>query len=124
VTLIDTSSWIEFLRGSDSEPAFRVKELLREDRAAWCDLIAVELWNGTRGHEKNALEDLASAVTSFDLTSVVWARAKSLAYSCRHSGLTVPANDIIITACAVTHELAIESFDRHFAKILPLAQKI
>lgn len=48
VTLVDSTSWIEFLRGHESEPAQRVQSLLAGGEAAWCDLIAVELWNGVR----------------------------------------------------------------------------
>jgi hypothetical protein len=42
VTLIDSSSWIDFLRGRQTEPALRGQHLLATGQAAWCDLIAVE----------------------------------------------------------------------------------
>ena len=123
--LVDTSSWIEFLRGHQSDPALRVKELIRQDHAGWCDLIAVELWNGVRpGREKKALEELEEAATSFALSSEVWQKARRLALRCRETGLTVPVNDIIITACAVNYGLEIECFDNHFAKILPIAARL
>ena len=50
LTLIDTSCWIEALRVS-GDPVIRekVKELLIEGRAAWCDMVLLELWNGARG---------------------------------------------------------------------------
>ena len=50
MTLVDASSWIEFLRGRSSEPSQRVKTLLARGHAGWCDLTAVELWNGAQGH--------------------------------------------------------------------------
>ncbi len=43
VKLVDTSSWIEFLRGNQSEAALRVKNLIKTEDAAWCALIAVKL---------------------------------------------------------------------------------
>ena len=50
LTLIDTSSWIEALRRSGrAEVRERVARLMSEGRAAWCDLVALELWNGARG---------------------------------------------------------------------------
>ena len=123
--LVDTSSWIEFLRGHQTAPALRVKELIRQDRAGWCDLIAVELWNGIRpGPEKKALQELEDAVTAFALTTDVWEKARRLAVRCREAGLTVPTNDIIIAACALNYALEIECFDNHFAAILPLAAKL
>jgi predicted nucleic acid-binding protein len=125
VTLVDTSSWIEYLRGKGNDPALRVKELIRLDQAAWCELIAVELWNGVPpGRESKALVELEEAVTLCALTSEVWQKAYRLALRCRESGLTVPANDVIISACAVHYGFEIEAFDLHFSKILPLSARL
>lgn len=120
--LVDTSSWIEFLRGHQNETALRVKELLRNDQAGWCELIAVELWNGVRpGQEKSPLMELEKAVTLFPISSAVWQKARRLALRCRESGLTAPANDLIIAACAAHYDLEIEHVDTHFHKILAVA---
>ena len=84
--LVDTSSWIEYLRGHENETARRVKELIRMDRAGWCELIKVELWNGVRpGRENKALEELEDAVTLFPLSADVWLKACHLpcALGCR-----------------------------------------
>jgi len=125
VKLVDTSSWIEYLRGHQNDTARRVKELIRMDRAGWCELIKVELWNGVRpGRENKALEELDEAVTLFPLSPDIWLKACRLALQARLSGLTVPANDIVITACARHFALEIECVDTHFAKLLPLASKV
>jgi predicted nucleic acid-binding protein len=125
VKLVDTSSWIEYLRGHQNETALRVKDLLRRDLAGWCDLIAVELWNGVRpAQEKNALHELEAAVTNFELSAEVWQKARRLALRSRESGLTVPVNDIIITACAANYGLEIECLDAHFAKLMPLTKNL
>jgi len=125
VKLVDTSSWIEYLRGHENEVAGRVKGLVCLDQAGWCDLIAVELWNGVRpGSEKKALDELEEAATSFALSSEVWKNARRLALRCRESGVTAPANDVIIAACAMTYGLELEHYDRHFEKILPVAAKL
>jgi len=125
VKMVDTSSWIEYLRGHENETALRVKELIRRDQAGWCDLIAVELWNGVRpGGGKKALEDLEEAVTSFPLSGEVWAKARRLALRCRESGLSVPANDVIISACAANYGLEIECRDTHFEKITPIVANL
>ena len=123
--MVDTSSWIEFLRGQQNEAAQRVKELVRRDQAGWCELISVELWNGLRpGRENKALEDLQEAATSFALSAEVWEKARRLALRCRESGLTVPVNDVVISACAAHYGLEVECCDSHFARILPLAAKL
>jgi predicted nucleic acid-binding protein len=122
--LVDTSSWIEFLRGHQTEPALRVKKLIEEDSAGWCDLVAVELWNGVRPREKKALEQLEEAVTHFSISPEVWQKARLLALRCREVGLTVPSSDIIIAACAANYALELEHHDSYFDKILPIAAKL
>jgi len=125
VTLVDTSSWIEFLRGRTSEAGLRVKELLKDERAGWCDLIAFELWNGVRpGTETNQLNELERELTCFDISAEVWKRARKVGLQSRKAGLTVPTADVIIAACAVHYGLELEHCDGHFEKLLPIAEKL
>lgn len=125
VTIIDTSSWIEFLRGHQSQPALRVQHLLANGQAAWCDLIALELWNGVRvGKERKALEELEAVLTLFPLDDGVWKLARKLAYRCRQSGITAPSTDIIIASCAKAHTLELEQCDSNFDAIMPIAAKL
>lgn len=123
--LVDASSWIEFLRGRTSEPSLRVKALLVQGQAAWCDLTLVELWNGARGQsEKGVLEALEGEVRLCPITEQAWAHASELARRCRSKGLTVPSADIVIAACAAAHKLELEHCDGHFNAILPLAKSL
>ena len=59
-TLIDTSSWIEAFRTSgDPIVRQRVENLMLEGKAAWCEMIALELWNGAKGDaERKMLSEL------------------------------------------------------------------
>jgi len=125
VTLVDSSSWIDFLRGRQTEPALRVQHLLATGEAAWCDLIAVELWNGVRvGKERKALDDLEAELSTFALDADVWKLARKLAFRCRQSGITAPSTDIVIAACAIANGLELEHCDKHFDDILPLAKSL
>ncbi|HIL91084.1 MAG TPA: PIN domain-containing protein [Gemmatimonadetes bacterium] len=122
LTLIDTSSWVEALRRQGSEVVRdRVHKLLVEGQAAWCDMVLLELWNGARGdNEKKRLGQLEQEMICLPTTSLVWEKARLLARLCRENGLTAPATDLLIIACAGTHEVDIEYQDIHFAAILPL----
>jgi predicted nucleic acid-binding protein len=125
MTLVDASSWIEFLRGRDSVTSRRVRDLLVQGRAAWCDITLVKLWHGTRGqHEKAILEELEGELPLCPVNQPVWARARKLARACREKGLTAPLPDIIIAACAVENKIGLEHQDPHFDLILPLAQTL
>jgi predicted nucleic acid-binding protein len=125
MTLVDTSSWIEFLRGRDSEPSQRVKTLLVRGNAAWCDMTLVELWNGAQGHaEKKALEELEAEVQLCSVNEMVWAKARLLARRSREKGVTAASADILIAACAASYSLELEHCDSHLDKILPIAKKL
>lgn len=125
MTLVDASSWIEFLRGRSSEPSGRVKTLLARGDAAWCELTLVELWNGAQGHvEKKALEELEAEVRLYSVNGQVWAKARLLARRGREKGITATSADIVIAACAAEHGLDLEHCDGHFDKILPIAQRL
>lgn len=114
--LVDTSSWIEQLRREgDLKVRTRVEALLVAGEAAWCPLVELELWNGARGdREYAALRQMAVFLVSLDVDHDVWATANVMARSCRERGVTVPATDIIVAACAKRHHVRLEHNDRHF----------
>jgi hypothetical protein len=125
LTLIDTSSWIEALRRTGrAEVRERVARLMSEGRAAWCDLVALELWNGARGgYERDQLQRLGQELVLLPTTALAWSRARALADRCRSAGNTVPATDLIIAACALVHGADVEHCDAHLTFITELARK-
>jgi len=88
IVLIDTSSWIEALRATGKrEVRARVLNFMVEGRAAWCDMVAIELWNGVRGdHERQRLSELDKEITCLQITREVWQKARVLAQQCRLAG--------------------------------------
>jgi predicted nucleic acid-binding protein len=123
--LVDTSSWIEYLRGRDSEAGDNVESLFLSGAAVWCDMTLVELWHGVRGaKEKHELAEMEKEVTRVPVDESVWRLATRLALRCREKGLTVPTSDIVIAACATIHGLELEHCDKHFDDILPLAKSL
>lgn len=123
--LIDTSSWIEALRVSgNTKIRERVQELLVEGRAAWCDMILLELWNGARGNsERKMLNDLAKEITMLPISNEVWSLARKLARKCRDGGKTVPSTDILIVSCGLGNKTEIEHQDKHFDILLEMYSK-
>lgn len=123
--LVDTSSWVEYLRGNESEAGDNVEALFLSGAAAWCDMTLVELWHGVRGaKERRELEEMEKEVERIPVDAAVWRLASRLALRCREKGLTVPSSDIVIAACAVTHGLELEHCDKHFHELMPLAKSL
>ena len=103
--LIDSSVWIEALRERGSiETKRRVHEHLQSGRACWMPMIRLELWNGARGeNEKRALREFEGVLSDLEVGPQVWEVASDLARRARAAGLTVPAADLLIVACARHH---------------------
>lgn len=123
MVLIDSSSWIEALRDSGkAEVRNRVRDLLAAGNAAWCDPVRLELWNGARGaREKKVLAHLERTVAVLPTDSAVWELAIRIAKAARDAGLTVPAIDLMIVACACRHAVELEHNDHHLVRLQSLA---
>ena len=114
--LIDTSSWIHFLRPNGSpEVRSRVSAALSAGEACWCPLVRLELWNGASGdRDRRALQDFASILPELPIDAEVWDSACDLGRRARAQGISVPATDVLIAACARRHGVDIESADADF----------
>lgn len=121
---IDTSSWIHLLR-PDGDPTARgrVEAALKAGTACWCPIVQLELWNGARGErEKRVLYDFARVLPSLPIDDDVWCAAYELAKRARARGVTVPAIDVIIMACARHHGTSLESTDDDFNSLRRVAE--
>ena len=120
--LVDTSSWVDALRhNGNDEVRQRVHQLLGAGTAAWCDLVRVELWHGVRGPaERKMVEALEADVILLPTTEAVWEKARELARRSRAKGLTVPAGDLIVAACAWEHGVEMEHHDAHLTALAAL----
>ena len=117
--LIDTSAWIDaFRKDGDQEIRRSVRGITAEGRAVLCDMVRVELWNGAGGTaERKMLRELEKNLECLPTSSEVWSCAIDLARSCRRRGLTIPATDLVIAACASHHEVGLLHHDTHFDQI-------
>ena len=92
MVLVDTSSWIHMLRP-----------------------------NGARGQrERKILREFADALPELAIDQGVWWQAYDLARQARAWGVTVPAVDVLIAACARYHGAAIETADTDFELLAPV----
>jgi predicted nucleic acid-binding protein len=83
-----------------------------------CDLVLLELWNGAQGaDEHRILRELEATVEKVPTSPAIWEVAFGLARMCRKAGITAPATDILIAACAEHHKLEILHRDAHFNQI-------
>ena len=123
MVLVDTSAWIHFLHpDGDAAVRARVAALLQAGTAHWCPLVRLELWNGAGGErEKKVLREFERLVPELAITAGVWDDAHGLARRCRAAGVSAPATDVLIAACAHHHGARLEHADSDFDRIATVA---
>jgi predicted nucleic acid-binding protein len=116
VILVDTSSWLHFLRPEgDQSVRERVNQALRSGDACWCVMVRLELWNGAGGdRDKKVLRDFERFLPDLPIDAQVWQFSLDLAKKVRSAGVTVPATDLLIAACARRHQVGLEHADSDF----------
>ena len=117
--LIDSSAWIEYYRSSGEHVAqMAVAEAIEEDQAAVNGIIRVEILGFAPDElqlrrltsDFDAYHDLPLGSEDFDLAS-------SIGFDLRRQGITVPATDLIIAACAIRADATLYHLDHHFEHI-------
>ena len=119
MTLIDTSSWIPFLRrGGDASVKRRVRDLLNDGSVVVCPVVLAELWMGAgSAKDRQDVHELQDVLPCLPMDAQTWDLSYRLASVCCERGTPVPASDLLIAACAFTHEAAIEAEDKHSATL-------
>lgn len=114
--LIDTSAWIEFLRGTES-PACRAVERLLGTEIAVTDAVAMEVLAGARDDQHHqALRGLLGRAELLRCEAEDYLAAASLYRQCRRQGETVRRLlDCLIAATAIRHDVAVLHCDEDFA---------
>ena len=120
--LVDSSSWIHFLRPNrDPKVRSRVEAALTSGEACWCPLARLELWNGAAGdRDRKSLRDFEDVLLELAIDDDVWASAYEFARRARSAGVSVPATDILIAACARRHGADLETADSDFERLAAL----
>jgi predicted nucleic acid-binding protein len=115
VILIDTSAWVEFLRGTGSTVCERVDQLLDSDIAI-TDPVLMEVLAGARDERHlrelrgllGRAEMLRCGLSDFDAAALLYRR-------CRQSGETIRRLiDCLIGAVAIRHSTPVLQADTEF----------
>jgi len=123
VILIDTSAWIEFLRGTGSGVCDRVDAALSEETAT-CDPIMMEVLAGAR--DESNLADLRRLLARSSVLPTLprhYEAAAGIFRAGRRQGLTIRRlNDCLIAAVAIDYGASLLHADRDFAAIAEVTE--
>ena len=113
--LIDTSAWIEFLRGTGSAACDHVGNLLGEEIAV-CDAVRMEVLAGARDERHlNSLRRLLARAVAVPTEPTDYEEAAALYRLCRNRGETVrKLIDCLIAAIAIRADASVLHCDNDF----------
>jgi len=121
--IIDTSAWIEYLRGTGSRTNLEVRELIGYD-ALICDPVRMELLAGARDEKHVAqLEKFLARTTVIKTESIDYDNAAAIYRACRKLGLTIRTHiDCIIAAIAIRTDTDLLHNDSDFDAIAQMTK--
>ena len=127
--IVDTSAWIEFLRGTGSPSDLALQQAFKNASAIWIpEVVYREVLQGAGSiahfiQLQTALDELAHYVSS---DSYELARSASLLYAqCRWRGITIRSpNDCLIAACAIEAEVPLLHADRDFLTLASIDKRL
>ena len=113
--LIDTSAWVEFLRGTESATHKRVRGLL-DDEIATCEAVRMEVLAGARSERhRHEIGRLLARARTLETLSVDYDVAAVTYRSCRRGGESPRSLvDCLIAAVAIRAGVALLHADRDF----------
>ncbi|HEX8341379.1 MAG TPA: PIN domain-containing protein [Tepidisphaeraceae bacterium] len=114
--LIDTSAWTHALRRKgDAAIRAKVDAEMAAERAAWCQIIRLELYRGANNDwDLELLSFLEANVKPLAISADVWDMAIHINRELRSDGITLPVPDTVIHACGMVHNARIQHNDKHF----------
>lgn len=125
--LVDTSVWLDFLRGQHTGKVEHLKLLLSQDTAHLADIIYQEILQGARSQtDLTRLRDYfrdqrfcaSPTRASFEAAAEIYARA-------RWTGLTIRSNnDCLIAQLAIEQDLVLLHDDADFEKIAKVEPRL
>jgi predicted nucleic acid-binding protein len=85
---------------------------------ATCGMIVLEVTRGLRFPKVlQSFRERFAVMIYLPTTNQIWERAAQLAWSLDRQGITLPAQDLLIAACALQADAAVLTYDAHFSSI-------
>jgi predicted nucleic acid-binding protein len=115
--LLDTSVWIDALRGKTREIVSWTQALLNDDRVLTCGPVLFEIKRGMRAEERKKILPLFDALLRLSFDDAVWDLAGELDASLRGRGITIPPMDVLIAQICLHHNVHLFTLDEHFQSV-------
>ena len=115
--LLDTSVWIDALRGKTPEIVAETQALLNDDRVLTCGPVMFEIKRGIRAEERKKILSLFDALIRLPFDDALWDPAGKLDASLRGRGITIPTMDVLIAQICLHYQVYLFTLDEHFQSV-------
>lgn len=115
--LLDTSVWVDALRGNTPDIVDAVKRLLNDDSVVTCGPVLFEIKRSIHPQERKKIMSLFDALTRLPTSEAVWDAAGDLDALLRKRGITIPPMDTIIAQISLHHKVPLFTLDKHFRSV-------
>lgn len=120
MTLVDTSVWIDFFAGRDSQQVIKLEQLILDnDNLAINGIILSEILQGISNNKTyQKVLNYIDALLMLEMSRPVFIEAANIYRKLRKKGITVrKTNDCIIAATALSYDCILLHNDKDFAAI-------
>lgn len=119
--LVDSNVHIGLLRRG-IDPAGCLGEWIGAGDLATCGMVRLEVERGVKGEKaRRSVALFFDVMVNAPTSNRVWEHAKNIAWRLDRSGCVIPAQDILIGACALALGAVVLTDDAHFGHIPGLA---
>jgi predicted nucleic acid-binding protein len=115
--LVDSNIFITLIK-TRRDPGRELLERFDLEDLVTCGMVRLEVLRGIATEKaRRALEGFFDVMQNVQTDNHLWEAACKLGWQVTRSGLNLPAQDIIIAACAIRADAAVLTFDKHFDHI-------
>lgn len=120
MVIVDTSVWIDYLKGGNEKLTRQMNDLLDGDVAALAAPVRIEIISGASKGQMRTLKRVLSALPTYLPSPSVWDIMEGWVDVACQRGLRFGAMDLLIAGIANEHGAAIWSLDRDFERMAGL----
>lgn len=118
LVLIDTSVWIDYFSGKNTDITTIVDDLLSNTQVATAGVILAELTQGARStSESQSIHTHFQPLHWISSTDAHWETAGQLSWKLRKNGKSVNLTDCYIASLAESASASVYTLDKHFTWI-------
>jgi predicted nucleic acid-binding protein len=116
--MIDSSCWVEFLRGGNKDIADKVEGLIESDRAAICGIVELEIIQGIRNKNQSVLiRNLFGIIKYYDFERKDFINSGDSIKKLRSEGITIAPSHALIAELCIRNKLSLMTLDKDFKKV-------